>query len=624
MAFLSVEEISDLKRKVNIVDLLSQYMALNKSGRNYLGLCPFHGEKTPSFNVNAEKGFYHCFGCGKSGDILDFLQEYKQIDFKQALTELGEFAGVSVKFDGDNQQKAENPNAVLYEINNQAANLYNVALMNSPEALNYLANRGIDVELIKRYNLGLALDAEDFIYQNLSVKFDEETLAKSGLFNFLTNKVYDTFQNRIMFPIRNEYGQTIGFSGRIWQENDTQKGKYINTSATAIFDKSYELYNFDLAKSNINKSKEVYLMEGPADVFAAYQAGIVNAVATMGTALTEKHVKRLMRLAQKFVLVYDGDNAGQNAINKAISLIGQDKVQIVRVPENLDPDEYSKRYSFESLSNLMKNGRIQPLEFVMDYERPEHLSNLQAQLDFLEKMAPKIADEPSITAQDAYVRKLVEILPEFDYNQVENAVNLEREKRRSSSNLTETIYEDLPPAPDYPDDYGYENLVAPVQQQFTAVQQVFKPKNRIENAEEILLNRMIFHENVIARLAQDTNFQFVHGEYQALFDKILLDYLTYDVVNIDRLTLNLTADEKSVFYQILDRNLPEDLSNDELSDLMETLSNANHFERLTEIENELDLAKKSGNMEKMLELTIQYVNAKKKLTVMKDNEGKND
>lgn len=638
MAVLSTEQVNELKGAVNIADLISQYVALSRNGKNFLGLCPFHGEKTPSFNVNAEKGFYHCFGCGKSGDAIEFLKEYKQIGFVDAIKELADFAGVQLDLD-EQKSRDDHPNSPLYEIHNQAARLYNTLLMSTElgeRAREYLAQRGISAELIKNFNIGLAPEEDDFIYKNLSSKFEEEVLATSGLFHFSNRKVFDAFINRIMFPITNEYGQTIGFSGRKWQENDEAKAKYVNTSATTIFDKSYELWNLDKARATIAKQREVYLMEGFMDVIAAYKSGINNAVASMGTALTEKHVRRLKQIAKNFVLVYDGDSAGQNAIHKALSLIGEEKVQIVKIPEGLDPDEYSKTYGSASLATLMESGRIQPIEFLIDFLRPANLSNLQVQLDFIEQIAPMITRVPSITAQDAYIRKLVEILPDFEYNQVERAVNSRRENMKitdensvsnfSESNVVNAFADEIDfdqlekSMPSSFDRSYFDELVQPVaqgqkstlsqgMQQLPSLPQL----SRSERAEEQLLHRMIYHSAVLKKFAEDENFRFVHKRYQDLFDKILLEAMVYEQIDETHLATELSDEERGLFYQIISLDLPEAASSQEINDLVSVFSKEMEQIKFEELFQQLEVAQKSGNKERELELTLKIINQKKKL-----------
>ncbi|MFZ2698542.1 MAG: DNA primase, partial [Lactococcus raffinolactis] len=441
MALLDKVMIEEIRSSINIVDVISQHVHLSKAGTNYLGLCPFHGEKTPSFNVNAQKQFYHCFGCGKSGDIFKFLEDYKQIPFREAVKEVADMAGIVLEI--DTRPAQDNPNQALFDLHNQAARIYHTVLTATEEgakAREYLHNRGISDEIIEKFNIGLSLSDNDFLYQSVKQKFEESVLTNSGLITFAENRIFDSFRGRIMFPLNDKNGQVIAFSGRIWRPEDLSNktlAKYKNSTTTPIFNKSDALYNLDRAGQSIKKTREVYLMEGFMDVIAAYENGVSNAVASMGTALTEGHVRKLRSVTKKFILVYDGDKAGQNAIYKALNLLASDDVEVVRIPDGLDPDEYNKAYP-GALGTLMTSGRMAPVEFLMDHLRPANLSNLQAQLDFIDLMSPKIAAIQSLTAQDAYIKRLVEILPDFEYNQVESAVN----QRRENVVASQVIYDE--------------------------------------------------------------------------------------------------------------------------------------------------------------------------------------
>lgn len=596
------EDITEIKRSVNIVDIIRQYVQLSKNGKNYLGLCPFHGEKTPSFSVNAEKGFYHCFGCGKSGDVIRFIEEYKNVDFQSALKEIAEYAGFAIVFDDRSSDAVENPNAMLYEANNRAARIYQTILTSTEigvKARKYLDTRGIDDELIKKFNIGLAPDEKDFLYQNLSQSFEEKVLANVGLFNFNQNEVFDTFQNRLMFPIHNLYGQTVGFSGRIWQEGDERQGKYVNTMTTAVFDKSFELYNLDTAKAAISKAHEVYLMEGFMDVIAAYKAGIMNVVATMGTALTEKHAKRLSQLAKKIILIYDGDMAGQQAIDKALKILTGLEVQVIKVPNGLDPDEFSKSNGAESLSMLMKNGRISRSEFLMDYLRPTNLSAVDTQLGFLQQLAPIIAAEMSIQAQDIYVRRLVEILPDFEYNQVEETVNSYRENvRESASNLS--VLTNMPKV---------ESKRSVVGSRF-AVQQQLTNSQRIERQ---LLQRMIVHPELIERLSSDETIKFQYKDTASLYSKLIIEQMVMGVIDLNSFPEKLDDDERTLFYTILELNLPDEVTETELTDLMTCIKKEALEAQLTQLAAQSVEAKRMGDSNKELELTLQTVRLRQQL-----------
>lgn len=382
---ISKEKITEIKQTVNIVDVIGEVISLTKAGRNFLGLCPFHGEKTPSFNVVEEKQFFHCFGCGKSGDIFKFIEEYRGISFLDSVQVVADMAGIQLEQQRVVAQEHRiHPHQVLFDIHTEAGKFYNALLMTTKmgeAARSYLYHRGLTDEIIKHFQLGLAPQEQDYLYKHLSAKFEEQDLLASGLFNTADNNlIYDAFQSRIMFPLTDEYGRILAFSGRIWQQRDNenkQLAKYKNSRSTAIFNKSYELYHLDQAKAVMKKSHEVYLMEGFMDVIAAYRVGIDNAVASMGTALTREHVQHLAKFCKKVILTYDGDMAGQAATAKALDELHDFQVEIVSLPDNLDPDEFLKKHSKEMLHQVLTSSRISDVEFLIQYLKPANLDNLQ-------------------------------------------------------------------------------------------------------------------------------------------------------------------------------------------------------------------------------------------------------
>ena len=263
------EIISDIKNSVNIIEIIGEVVALTKAGRNYLGLCPFHGEKTPSFNVVEEKQFYHCFGCGKSGDVFKFIEDYRGVSFMDAVQIVADRAGIPLEIEHSRKEQSTHTHRhqALYDIHAEATRFYHAVLMTTKigeEARSYLYERGLTDEVIKHFQIGLAPNENNYLYKSVSGKFDEQVIINSGLFNLADNNlVYDAFQNRIMFPLTNDKGQIIAFSGRIWQASDIDQkvAKYKNSRSTPIFNKSYELYHLDKAKPTIKKSHEIYLME---------------------------------------------------------------------------------------------------------------------------------------------------------------------------------------------------------------------------------------------------------------------------------------------------------------------------------------------------------------------------
>ena len=542
------EIISDIKNSVNIVEVIGEVVALTKAGRNFLGLCPFHGEKTPSFNVVEDKQFYHCFGCGKSGDVFKFIEEYRGVSFMDAVQIIAERSGIQLAIEKTDlsQPKRQNPYQSLYNIHTEAAKFYHAVLMTTKmgeEARSYLYQRGLTDEIIRHFQIGLAPSEGNYLYQSMAERFDEATITDSGLFNLTENNmVYDAFQNRIMFPLSNDNGQVVAFSGRIWQDtsfSDGHQAKYKNSRSTAIFNKSYELYHLDKAKPVIKKSHEVYLMEGFMDVIAAYRAGIENAVASMGTALTHEHVQHLSKYCKKVVLSYDGDKAGQAATVKALDELKDLAVEIVSIPNQMDPDEFIHKNSPEELQELLTKTRISNVEFLIRYLKPENTENLQAQIEFVEKMAPIIAQTPSITAQNSYIYMLAELLPDFDYQQVENAVNNSRLSNRQ--NQQDQVFQQPRPQINLP---------------------LSKQVSRLVKAENHLLNRMIEFPIVLNNYRLREDFHFATPELQILY-QILCE--NGEVTSQD---LSEQSDGvQQAWYRILEEDLPSEIADNELAEV---------------------------------------------------------
>ncbi len=539
--------ITDIKNSVNIVDIIGEVINLTKSGRNFLGLCPFHGEKTPSFNVVEDKQFYHCFGCGKSGDVFKFIEEYQGVSFIESVATIAERTGIALNQDVmQPKAKVVSPHQSLYDVHQAAADLYHTILMTTKlgeKARAYLHDRGLSDDIIKHFHLGLAPKEENYLYQTLSQTFDEQTLLNSALFNPSENQmVYDAFQNRITFPLTDEYGRVIAFSGRIWTEEDegAQLAKYKNSRASLIFNKSYELYHLDQAKASIKKQHEVYLMEGFMDVIAAYRSGISNAVASMGTALTPEHVQHLSQFTKKLVIVYDGDKAGQAASAKALDNLKGFSVELVRLPDQMDPDEFLQKNSEEDLKKFLTSHRISQVEFLIQYLKPENIENLQAQIAFVDEIAKIIAQTPSITAQDTYAHKVADILPDFTYEQVESAINQVRTNGRKQSPAPPPL---MPPLND---------------REFSRAKQL-PTLLRVENH---LFNRMVNHPFVLNDYRLREAFSFQTPELQILFQFLKKEGSIdpYDLAQLDERV-------QQAWYLAMGEDLPEEIGVNELAEI---------------------------------------------------------
>lgn len=393
---------------INIVDLISEYTPLKRTGRNYKGLCPFHNEKTPSFSVSEEKQFYHCFGCGVGGDAIKFVQEIENFDFLDAIEYLADKYGVDIdaykNTSSGSAQPAVPPEVkkALYAISREAAIMYYRELPKSAEAMDYIKGRGLDQSIIKKFGLGFAPDDWHFVHKRLS-KNDriEKLLIRAGLVaKSSKGNVYDYFRNRIMFPIRDIKGNVIAFGGRVM---DGSNPKYLNSPETDIFNKSNTLYGLNLAKNALSDSRRVIVTEGYMDVISLHQQGVENAVATLGTALTSQHGRILSRYADEIVICYDSDSAGQKAALRSIDVLqGADaKVKILTLGDNMDPDDFIRSKGRAEFENRVKTAKS-TIDFRLDLIRAKlDLRDDEDRIDYV-----KGAVEIFKTVKDAVQRNI--------------------------------------------------------------------------------------------------------------------------------------------------------------------------------------------------------------------------
>jgi DNA primase len=336
----------------NIVDVIGSYIPLKRRGHNYMALCPFHKEKTPSFTVNEELGIFKCFGCGKGGNVITFVMEYEKISYFEALKLLADRAGIKYQ-DVKSNKKIDN----LYKIYQLANEYYKENIKNfGTNVYSYLEKRKIGKETAKKFELGYALDSYEglknyLLKNNISPKL----LLSTGLFLEKNSHIYDLFRNRLMIPIHSHSGRIVAFGGRVL--DNTKTSKYINSPTTQIYHKGEELYGFYKTKRDILSEKKIIIVEGYLDFLRLYEEGIRNIVASLGTSLTDKQIDLAARYVKKFVILYDGDNPGQKASLKAalsIAKKGYD-VKIVTLPSDEDPDSFIINYGKEKLIELIEN-----------------------------------------------------------------------------------------------------------------------------------------------------------------------------------------------------------------------------------------------------------------------------
>ncbi len=360
--------IEEINEKSQILDVVSEFVKLEKRGKNYLGLCPFHDEKTPSFSVSPEKNICKCMSCGEGGNPINFYRKVKNISFQQAAEELADRVGIKV----EKTKIKKDPHEHLYKIMDEAAAFYSFNLKNSKAgqiAYDYLIKRELSSETITHFRLGYAPRYGSTLYQVLKDKgYKVSDMIKLGIVKQNDEGTYyDLFSDRIIFPITNPDGKVVGFSGRTLSSKD--KIKYVNSPETIIFKKGYLLYHLHEGSKDIRKLKQIVLFEGFFDVISSYQAGVTNGVATMGTALTRNQAALIKRFAPSVVIAYDGDKAGQKATDRAIPELEKVglKTEVLVIPEKMDPDDFIKNYGPEKYELLFSQYVTDPYRFRFNY-----------------------------------------------------------------------------------------------------------------------------------------------------------------------------------------------------------------------------------------------------------------
>ena len=395
--------VNEIRSKLDIVNVISSYISLEKKGRNYFGLCPFHDDHSPSLSVSPEKQIYKCFVCGESGNVFNFVMNYEHISFNEALQMLAKDAGVEVNVN----IKRDNRYDKFYNIMDLANNYYqnNLNSTKGAKARKYLEDRKLTPETIKEFGIGLSLNKHDELTNLLISKGNSlEELNDIDLSN--TNR--DTFIDRIMFPLHNANGKVIGFSGRIYNGEDLNK--YQNTKETPIFKKRENLFNYHRAKEDIRKSKSVIVMEGFMAVIRAYTVGIKNCIATMGTALTSEQLTLIKKLSPNIYLCYDGDNAGKMATlkNGEEFLKAGVNTKVISLYDGLDPDDYIIKNGKEAFQNLIDTAISFTDYKIKALKNNYNLSNVNDKTDYVNKVLLEISRENDEIKREIMLKNLAD------------------------------------------------------------------------------------------------------------------------------------------------------------------------------------------------------------------------
>ncbi len=409
---ISDSTVNEIRSRVDIVDLISEYVPLKKSGRNFKGLCPFHSENTPSFMVSADKQIFHCFGCHEGGDIFGFIMKMDGLTFPEALERLADQAGVEIARQNSSPRISKEEKENLYQANRVAAWHYHETLKNAPEAENarkYLEQRGIRPQEIEKFRLGYALPYShnlETVYKSRNVPL--EAALKTGVLRQGDRGYFESFQGRIIFPIFNRDNRVVGLGGRIIESQENM-AKYINSSDSPIYDKSANLFGLPQALESIRKKNRIFLVEGYLDVITLHQYGFSEAVAPLGTALTPRQISLIKRYADEIIVLFDGDDAGWKAAERSLDLFLDQEIspKVLVLPKDEDPDTFLKKFGAKSFQEKLKETR-NLLAVIIDKTLTKNSTDIPGRAAALTELKPYLLKLHSSLERNLYIRKLAE------------------------------------------------------------------------------------------------------------------------------------------------------------------------------------------------------------------------
>lgn len=398
--------IENLKSQINIVDVIGRCVPLKRAGSNYKGVCPFHNEKTPSFVVSETKQIFTCFGCGATGDVIEFVKRFYNLEFSEAIEKLANEYGITL----EKKERSDNRD-VYYQVNRMAANFFYKAFTETAnKGYPYMKRRGISPAILKKFGIGYADEKWDSLYQYLkSQGVDTKIMVELGLVSESKGKYYDKFRNRVMFPIINTSGKVIGFGGRAITPDDNPK--YLNSPESKIFQKKNNLYGLNISRQSVGKDGYIILVEGYMDTIALYQAGVTNVAASLGTALTENQARLIKRYTKNVVLSYDADSAGRAAALRGLDILKAEecKVRVLHVTDGKDPDEYIKKNGKDAFLKLIDGAlpygdyKLEAAKIGFDLTKDEdRIDYIKAATDIIRSLSP--------VEQEIYIEKTAKSL----------------------------------------------------------------------------------------------------------------------------------------------------------------------------------------------------------------------
>lgn len=594
--------ISEVRSNVNIVDVISQYVSLEKKGKDYIGLCPFHQEKTPSFTVNADKQFFKCFGCGKGGNVFKFLMYKDDLTFPESVERVAEFAHIAMPNGyGHNSGTKLNP---LMQMHQDAVDFYHRVLLTTKageRGMQYAQKRELDQEILDHFKIGYAPKADNVLITYLRSKgYQDDDLAQSGLFvQDRDGQLYDRFRDRLMFPLDNENGRTIGFSGRRISDDKTE-AKYMNSPETEIFTKSKVLFHFAEAKKAARGEGHLVLYEGYMDVIAAYKAGVKSGIASMGTSLTDDQIYLLRRITPNIIINYDGDDPGVHAEERAARMFNKDgnfNLGIVVLPEKLDPDEYVKKYGAEKYLEEVK-GALTPTDFFLKrLEQKYNLDNDREKIAYLGEAVKEIAQVRNPVEQDMYTEKLAK---SSGVSIASLKANLAKERRRNNR-ARNHVRNSQRNSPDYPID-----VPLPGDEDVPTEQSVVK-----KNPSQTRLLYLFIHSTDAQKYMLEGQFHFPNQDFETLAQDWLKYAETHENPQIDGFLDFIPEQLQGIIVDAEMAQMPKDSTIQEVDALVLALKRRNIYSRLNELQAQLQDAKRKNDAQGIIAITQEIIGLKR-------------
>ena len=565
--------ILDISKKVNIVDIISEYLPLEKKGKNYFAICPFHDDHNPSLSISPEKQIYTCFVCGESGNVFNFVKNYEKISFTEAVSKIALKVGISLDVKTSYKPKIDDKNNKYYDMFLLASKLYknNIKTKYGKEATEYLHKRSITDDIIDEFDIGLSFD-DNAVSKLLEKKgFSKDDAIDIGLCGNTDNYTYDIFRNRIMFPLYDNDGKIVGFSGRIY--NELSDNKYVNSKESKIFKKGNLLYNYHRALKNTKDTNSIIIVEGFMDVIRLYTIGIKNVVATMGTAITKEHASLIRRLSKNVILCFDGDKAGEKATISALKELEKIDLspKIIRLEDNLDPDDYIIKKGEKNFLNHLNNP-MSSISFKLDIDkRNTDFNDYKEVSNYLKEVSKELEKIDDKVVYELTVKKLSRETG-VDIDTINSLVKSIPKEERKIIDKRKTTY-----------------------------------KNKYIKAEEYLIYYMLKSTNVINIYENNISY-LTNRNLSKIANKILDFYYKNNYISITDFLVYLEDNDELIkeVLRIDELNLPYEVQKEEIMDYIKTIEEGilkSEISNLkSEIKTETDVSKKIILLEKLTKL----------------------